>query len=224
MGSPKKPRVSAEKRRELQVAAAVAREALLHTHSKLAIELIALAGNRVSVMRMLDIYVRVNGLPHSDAEVVTTRVLAVLGEDTRDGERPVVYLEGEESVAESLPLVGIVRARLKGRALDDLRRWVELHTGRSQVALFNVHIVHALRFIEMLDETHGIAAALRVYTEFVAVPRAMNDMLQYFVLDRLATDGLPASAGAGPLRVATNAASPAVSLSRRDRRKAAALP
>jgi hypothetical protein len=192
MSSPRKPRVSAEKRRELQVAAAVAREALLQAHVKHALELIGLASNRVSVMRMLDIYVRVNSLPNADAELVTTRVLAMLGESTADGDRPLVYVEGESDLAGNLPLVGVVRDRLRGRALNDLRRWVELHTGSTQVALLNVYVAHALRFVDMLQETHSIAAALRVYAEFVAVPRTMNDMLHLFVLDRLATKGLPA--------------------------------
>jgi hypothetical protein len=191
MSSPRRPRVSAEKRRELQVAAAVARETLLQTHVKQALELIGLAANRVSVIRMLSIYVRVNTLPHVDADLVTTRVLALLGEDRYNGERPLIYVEGEASAAETLPLFGIVRDRLRGRSLDDLRRWVELHTGTTQVALLDMYVAHALRFVEILKDTHSIAAALRVYTEMVAVPKTVNDVLYIFVLDRLAVAGLP---------------------------------
>ncbi len=191
MGSPRKPRVSAEKRRELQVAAAVAREALLQANVRQALQLIGLASNRVSVIRMLGIYMRVNSLPPADADLVTTRVLALLGEDAQNGEGPRVYVEGEPSVAESLPLFGVVRDRLRGRALNDLRRWVELHTGTTQVALLNVHVEHALRFVELLEDTHSIAAGLRVYTDLVGVPKTLADTLYFFVLERLAAEGLP---------------------------------
>lgn len=194
MNSSKKPRVSAEKRRELLVAAAVAREALLQTHVKQALELIGLAGNRVSAIRMLGIYVRVNALPPADADLLTLRVLALLGEESYAGARPLMYVEGEASGAESLPLVGIVRERLRGRALDDLRGWVELHTGSTQVALLELHVVHALRFVELLQDTHAIAGALREYSDMVTVPNAINEALYIFVLDRLAGEGLPEGA------------------------------
>ena len=193
MNSRKKAKVSAEKKRELQVAAAVAREALLQTHVTQALDLIGLAANRVSAIRMLGIYVRVNSLPPNDADLVTTRVLAMLGQGMHKGERPLVYVEGEASAAGDLPLVGVVRDRLRGRALNDLRCWVELHTGVTQVAMLDMYVMHALRFVEMLEETHTIAAALRAYTELVAVPKTVNDSLYVFVLDRLASARLPAS-------------------------------
>lgn len=219
MRSQRKPRVSAEKKRELQVAAAVARETLLHTHVSQAIEMIGLAGNRVSVIRMLDIYVRVNAIPHTDADLVTTRVLAMLGEHAIRGERPRVYVEGEDGIAESLPFVGIVRNRLRGRELNDLRRWVELHTGRTQVALLEIHVTHALRFVALLHETHTIAAALRVYTGFIAVPKALHDVLHIFVLDRLAVDELPAHSEQVPLFAAPPQPQPTLRATPSERRR-----
>lgn len=198
MSSRKKARVSAEKRRELQVAAAVARESLLQTHVTQALELISLAGNRVSVMRMLQIYVRVNALSQADAELVTTRLLATLGGGLEDRAKPVVYVEGEDDVAGDLPFFGVVRERLRGRTLNDLRRWVELHTGSTQVVLLEVHVQHALRFVAMLSESHTVSAALQVYADLVAVPKALADILYVFVLDRLASSELPAEPGATP--------------------------
>lgn len=198
MSPRKKARVSAEKRRELQVAAAVARESLLQTHVTQALELISLAGNRVSVMRMLQIYVRVNALTQTDAELVTTRLLATLGGGLADRSKPVVYVEGEDGVAGDLPFFGVVRERLRGRTLNDLRRSVELHTGSTQIALLEAHVQHALRFVAMLSETHTVSAALEAYAELVVVPKALADILYVFVLDRLALSELPAEPGATP--------------------------
>lgn len=220
MRSARKPKISAEKKRELQVAAAVAREALLHTHVNGAIELIDLAGDRVSAVRMLDIHLRVNGVPPVDAEVISTRVLALLGEEMYRGGKPRVYVEGEAGLAGGVPLLGVLRERLRGRSLDDLRRWVELHTGRTQIALLDVHVTHALRFVELLRETHTIPAAIGEYESLIAVPRAFTETLHVFVLERLAVDGLPAGPHAEQVSLFAGPAEPqAPEPSTRDRRR-----
>lgn len=186
----KKAKLTAEKRRELMVAAAVAREALLQTHVGRAMRLIELSGSRVSVMRMLSIYTRLHGLNKMDTETVMNRVLAVLGRSRR--QTPAVYVEGEsENFSDTRTLVGTMRERLRGRRLHDLRRWVELHTGATQAALLDIHVRHALRFVEELRETHSTADAVDVYEEMVEVPEAMRSALRIFVLDKLAADELP---------------------------------
>lgn len=191
MSPRKKTKVSAERRRELQVAAAVAREALLQTHVARGLELIGLAGNKISVIRMLDIYARVNMLSTVDAELVTTRLLAALGNGPQNREKPLVYVEGEDSVNGDRRFLGGVRDRLRGRIFNDLRRWVELHTGTTQVALLDMHVQHALRFVDLLKDTHTIAAALQAYADLVTVPKSLTDTLYIMVLDRLAAQELP---------------------------------
>src|SRR5262245_39167764 len=107
-----KPKLSPEKSRELQVAAAVARETILQTHVTRALELIELAGNSVSVIRMLEIYTRVALLTRVEGEVVTNRLLAVIGRRLGQAEAPVVYVEGEEDVPSEKRLFGTIRDRL----------------------------------------------------------------------------------------------------------------
>ncbi|HEX6558740.1 MAG TPA: hypothetical protein VF021_04740 [Longimicrobiales bacterium] len=192
MSSRKKSKLTAEKRRELQVCAAVARETLLQTHVARALKLIELANNRVSVMRMLAIYARLHDLSDADGEVFSNRVLALLGHRARKGQAPLVYVEGEdEQPSSGRSVVRAVRDRLRGRRLHDLRRWIELHTGSTQAALIEVHVRHALRFVAELKDTHSIAEALKVYDELVEVPSNMTDALYIFTLDRLAIEELP---------------------------------
>lgn len=191
MSSRKKSKLTAEKRRELQVCAAVARETLLQTHVARALRLIELADNRVSVMRMLAIYGRLHDLSDADGEVFSNRVLALLGHRARKGQSPLVYVEGEDEQASSRSVVRAVRDRLRGRRLHELRRWVELHTGSTQAALIEVHVRHAIRFVAELKDTHTIAEALKVYDELVEVPSNMTDALYIYTLDRLANDELP---------------------------------
>ena len=191
MNPRKKPKISAEKWRDLQVAGAVAREAMLQTHVTRALELIELAGNSVSVMRMLEIYARVTALSRTDAEVVANRLLAVIGRRIGKTETPAVWIEGEDDMPSERRLFGAVRDRLKGRRMHDLRRLVELHSGSTQAAILDIHVRHAQRFVDALAETHSIADALKVYAEVIEVPRTLTEALYIFVVDRIASDELP---------------------------------
>ena len=196
-----KTKLSAEKRRELMVAAAVARESLLQTHVTRALKLIELSQNRVSVLRMLSIYSRVQELSKADDEAITNRLLALLGNRARKGTQPAtVYVPGEEEIpGERKSIVGVMRERLKGRRLHDLRRWVELHTGSTQAALLEIHVRHALRFIDELNESHAVVDALEIYRELVEVPDNLTDALYIYVLDRLAAEELPKTQHAEPV-------------------------
>jgi hypothetical protein len=191
MSPRKKPKISAEKWRELQVAAAVARESMLQTHVTRALELIELAGNNVSVIRMLEIYTRVAALSRTDAEVVANRLLAVIGRRAGKTETPAVYVEGEDEVPSEKRLFGAMRDRLKGRRMHELRRLVELHSGSTQAAILDIHVRHAKRFVEALAESHSIAEALQVYAELIEVPRNLTEALYIYVVDRIATEALP---------------------------------
>ena len=196
MSSQKKTRkLTAVKQRELQVVAAVARDAVSQLHITRALKLIDLAGNKVSVMRMLAIYTRVHGLSNADAEVLGNKVLAAVGHRTRKGQQPAVFVEGEdENIGDTRSFVGVVRDRLKGRIHHDLRRWVELHSGSTQAALIDLHVRHALRFVQELRETHGISEAIAIYRELVEVPPNMSDAVYIYSLERLAADELPKAA------------------------------
>jgi len=195
MSAQKKSRLTSEKRRELQVCAAVARETLLQTHVARALKLIELANNRVSVMRMVEIYARLHSLTDGDTEVFSNRVLALLGHRARKGQAPAVYVEGEDELPlTSRSFVRIVRDRLRGRRLHDLRRWIELHTGATQAALIEVHVRQALRFVEELKDTHSIGEALKIYSTLVEVPGNMRDALYIYTLDKLAAEELPRGA------------------------------
>jgi hypothetical protein len=198
MVSRKKTRkLSAVKQRELQVVAAVARDAVLQLHISRALKVIDLAGGKVSVIRMLSIYTRLHGLSNADAEVLGNKVLAAVGHRTRKGDQPAMFVEGEdENIGETRSFVGIVRDRLKGRVHHDLRRWMELHSGSTQAALIDLHVRHALRCVSELRDTHGIAEAIEIYRELVDVPSNMADAVYIYSLDRLAAEELPKVAAA----------------------------
>lgn len=187
----KKGKLTAEKRRELMVAAAVAREAILQLHVVRAMRLIEMCGNRVSVMRMISIYTRLHDLNKMDIEALANRLLAVLGK-SRKAATPAMYVEGEsENFDDRRSIVGSVRERMRGRRLHDLRRWTDLHTGSTQAALLEIHTRHALRFVEELRDSHSTREAVDVYQDMVEVPAIMSEALKIFVWDKLAQEELP---------------------------------
>jgi hypothetical protein len=144
------------------------------------------------VMRMLAIYTRLHALAEADAEMLVNKVLAVVGQQRRGSAPPLVYVEGEDqNIGDTRSVIRVVRDRLKGRVLNDLRRHVELHTGSTQVALLELHVRHARRFVAELKETHGISEALAIYRDLAGVPADMANALYIYTLERLAAEELP---------------------------------
>lgn len=188
-------------RREIEIAAATAREQLWSVHVQYALELIERAkADRISPMRALSIYYRLHGISEEDSRILTHRVLVTLG--ARIGAMPArddAESESEDGEWEdSHSLVGRIQKRLRGRVHPELRRWTELHTGRAEVALLQVHIEHALRFVEILKPEDAFAEAIELYAELAGVRKSAAEAVYFFALDRLST--------AGPLRVEKSAA------------------
>lgn len=187
------------RRRELEIAAAVAREKIMQFHVSSALRLIALAADRVSPLRMLEIHMRLHWITGPEAELLAYRVLAAIGEsapaDTARMFTPA-QLETEE---DSGSLWRVVRSRLRGRVHHDLRRWVELAVGAAQAGLVDVHVQHALRFAHDLAESHSVAEAAAVYSEMVGMPAPLRGPFALALVNRIAADELPrVSAPAAP--------------------------
>jgi hypothetical protein len=188
-------RTSEAVRRDLEVAAAIAREAVFATHAARAEAMIQLAGDRVSAPRMLQIYVRLHGLPEQEAAFLTNRVLAEIGRRAAKGRAaPAAFVSSEagEELAEPTTLLRYIRDRLRGRVMHDLRRGVELYAGVTEVVLLKVHVKHALRFTEILQPSgETISGAVKKYRETMMLRPGLGDMLYYYVLDRIAAEQPP---------------------------------
>jgi hypothetical protein len=201
--SPRK--LTLAKRRELEVAAAVARDEVMQYHISSALRLIELAAGRVSAKRMVAIYIRLHGIHGALAELLTYSVLAAIGQRATHGSTTSLVVEGEDSVPhDARALLRVMRGRLRGRVHHELRRAVELAMGAAQIGVLDIHVYHALRFARELAETHDISHAVEVYSSMTEVPVATRPMLYALVLDRLATEELPvydATQAVAPQRV-----------------------
>jgi hypothetical protein len=182
--------MSDAKRRELELAAAVAREEAVQFHVNSALGFIGLGTDRVQPERMLDIYLRLHGMSGAHGELLAYRVLAALGQGAPT--EPPHFPETEpEPPTSPTSLLGTVRNRLRGRVHHELRRWIELATGATQAGLLQLHVRHAIRFARDLAETHTVAQASALYANMAGVPAALEDSLYIFLVDRLAAEELP---------------------------------
>lgn len=185
-------KLTVAKRRELEVLAALAREAVTQFHVNSALSLIELAADRVSAVRMLDIYLRMHGIVSAEAELLSYSVLAALGHRASKGAAASLFVEGEEPVTpERGSLFKILKGRLRGRIHHDLRRWVELATGSAQAGLLDIHVRHAGKFARELTDSHSVGQASELYADMAGVPANLRDSLYIFLLDRLAAEELP---------------------------------
>lgn len=175
-------------RRRIELAIAVAQERLLTTHVKYALELVELVGDRMSFDTALDVYFRLLRLDTDDMRVVTTQVLARLGE--MEADRPLVPAAGEEQDdasdrEEHRSFIAQIRQRLRGRVKDDLRRLIELHAARAEVAILRTHVDNAMNFEEILQKEMPFTDAAELYLEALEVRDSIAEVVYYITLDRV---------------------------------------
>jgi hypothetical protein len=172
---------SGPRRAGLEVAAAVAREAVIELHVERALDLIRLAERSVGALRMLDIYIRLLTLSGTTREVVANRALAALGAEA--GEATPSLASADDDVEPSM--WRLLRRRLRGRVHDDLRYAVELHTGVTHAALLELHVEHARRFVEQVGDRQRLNDACLLYIHMVSAPLSLRPILYPLVLARI---------------------------------------
>jgi hypothetical protein len=181
-------------RRRVELAIAVSQERLLSTHVDHALRLIQLVGDQVPFENALGIYARMLRLNDDDGRVITTRALAILGEQDVDPtawQEPPAEPEPEEGSAPRRAFLRLMRHRLRGRVRDELRRWVELAAARAEVALFHTHVQNAIHFVELLEKELQPAEAVELYLDTLDVRESVGEMTYYSALGRIADEQLP---------------------------------
>jgi hypothetical protein len=187
--------ISEPARRRVELAIAVAQERLLSTHVDHALRLIQLVGDQVPFENALGIYVRLLRLSDDEARVITTRALAILGEqvvesDSTWADTPAEPTEVEEDGTRRSFLRNM-RQRLRGRVKDDLRRWVELSAARTEVAILNTHVENALNFVDLLEREQPATEAVEVYLDALEVRESVSEVTYYIALSRIADREIP---------------------------------
>lgn len=180
-------------RRRVELAIAVAQERLLSTHVDHALRLIQLVGQQVPFENALGIYTRMLRLSDDEARVITTRALAILGEqvDSKGWTAPDTP-EPEPGEDESpRSFMRNMRNRMRGRVKDELRRWVELSAARTEVAILDTHVDNAMNFVELLEKEQPPAESVELYLDALEVRESVAEVTYYLALARLADEELP---------------------------------
>jgi hypothetical protein len=182
-------------RRRVELAIAVAQERLLSTHVDHALRLVQLVGDQVPFASALGIYTRMLRLSDDEARVISTRALAILGEQVVES-RGAAWPEGTDLPAEEeddtrRSFLRNMRQRLRGRVKDDLRRWVELAAARTEVAILETHVENAANFIELLEGEQPASESVELYLDALEVRESVAEVTYYMALARIADRELP---------------------------------
>ncbi len=173
---------------EAQVAFAIMRQRIAETHLAAAIEMIERAAGEVEPPRTLDIYGRLQHLGEDDFQHLKNAVLAHYGRAAEGlGEKPpttFVAITGDVEWDVTASLFRRMKKRLGGRRNVELRRWMELHTGRTQMKLFRLHVDGALQVAQLL-EASSLLEAVHHYNEAMHVRDELAEAIYIAVADRL---------------------------------------
>jgi hypothetical protein len=175
-------------RHEVEIALATTRERVLELHAAQALELIEHAADQVSTERTLAIYCHLHRVEGHEAVVLRTAVLARLGRQSKKlpQSRPdpadAAAIEEWDS---PLSWLQWMRRRLQGRSNIELRRWIELHSGRTQTRLLALHVTGALKLVELLKPEKSYAEVVQLYAERMHVPPSLSRAIYFLTLSRL---------------------------------------
>ena len=193
-------RVPVPVRRALEVASAVAHDRLLEEHRLCALELLERAKQELPTDRIVEMYLRLHHLDEADALLLQQRLLLAAGRHRRVNQ--VVIGGGDEQPGGLLEaprgLLSSVRRRLRGRVHAELRLWVELQTGRTEMRLLRIHAEEALGFVRALDGILTSGSAVELYQRRLKVRSSLREVLYLMVLEQLGAgtaefSGAPAS-------------------------------
>jgi len=194
-------------RLRMDLAIAVAGERLAETHLAQALDFVRHLAGQVSGARALTMYARLHHLTDEQHRALVNAVLAAFGRhDTRPGgkARPAA---AEIEWSDTSTVLERAFRRLRGRRNQELRRWVERHTGHAERLLLDVHVQNTLRYLEARGPDADVAVGVYAYMEALSVRESLFEALHILVLDRLhhqAAMGRPGSevaAGRAGLRV-----------------------
>jgi hypothetical protein len=188
-------------RRRLDVATAMAWEALVDAHTTQALDFIALLQERFSLEEALDRYLRELGILEPMATGVRTKVLVALESAEASG-RIRLQFEEEAIPPEEEPgeeegwrrftpgaLVSGVRERQRNR--DEAERLVMLATARAEEAVIATHVDNAITFAALLDAAVGLDRAVQEYIQSVGLQGGRAQAVFQRTMARLADVHLP---------------------------------
>lgn len=165
-------------RRQLEVAAATAWEALVEVHSGHALRFIALMSDRLDFDAAVGRYLDEMDLRDPMASAIRSRVLVAVEDalEDRDGRPTLPRPEAEPGEAEEgkglrrfrpdRVVEGIAR---RVRAAEAVEQWVALAVARAEEGVVRAHVDNALVFAALLRDHRSLNDAVEDYLEVMRV-------------------------------------------------------
>jgi hypothetical protein len=173
--------------KDLNMLLAVGRKRLADAHFAHAMELIEHAAAVVPPPRALDIYGRLHHLTEEEYRALKNRVLVAYAKRAgASGELATfVGINGDVDWDVTATMIQRLKKRLKGRQNVELRRWVELHTGRVEAELLSIHVENVIRLVGSLGDLSPVIEAVRLYMETMGLRNTLHEALYIATADRL---------------------------------------
>ncbi len=184
--------VSQEIQRRLDRAEALAREELVETHAALARDLVTILAPRMPFDEAISRYIEIMDLQGEDAETVGTRAVVLLNESdvqddlAREGHRGWGF---DWRYATPLGALRYIRRQRKRSGEEQL--WMELAAARSEEAVADMHMRHALGFVEILGDVADPSRAVSLYADRLDLPDDRARIVYQRVMAHLADKLLP---------------------------------
>ncbi|HEX8362567.1 MAG TPA: hypothetical protein VF613_20775 [Longimicrobium sp.] len=199
--------VSQDIQRRLDRAEALAREDLVETHALLARDLVVVLAPRMPFDEAIDRYIEIMDLEGDDAEAVGTRAVALLDDaDVRDD----LAREGHRGWGfdwrYATPLGALRYIRRQRKRSGEEQLWMELAAARSEEAIAEMHMRHALTFVDLLGDEADPTRAVSLYVDRLDLPEARARIVYQRVMARLADVLLPRLHAPPPAEATENSA------------------
>jgi hypothetical protein len=184
--------LSPELTRRLERAEALAREELVETHARLAVDLIGILAPRMPFDEAIDRYIESMALEGDDAEMVGTRAVALMDDEdvqedlAREGTRGWKF---NWRYATPLGALRYIRRQRKRNEEEEL--WMELAAARAEQVLAEVHEKHAASFVALLDDEVDPTRAVELYVDRLELSEFRGRLVYQRVMARLAERMLP---------------------------------
>jgi hypothetical protein len=194
-------------RSRLEVASALAWEALVETHVAHAFQFIGLMDDYSPLEDALSRYLLEMDIAESMAQAIRTRVLVGIDDDpiepTPEPGEPAAD-EDQDGWRRFRPDVVMKGVRERQRRQDEADTLVELALARAEEAVITTHVDNAITFAALLDEHLPLAGAVQQYLGAVDLAGGRAQAVFQRTMARLAEVHLPPSPRRPPARPATN--------------------
>ena len=184
--------VPQEVQRRLDRAEALAREEMVDTHARLARDLVTVLAPRMPFDEAIARYIEIMGLDGEDAEVVGTHAVNLLDDaDVRDD----LAREGHRGWGfdwrYATPLGALRYIRRQRKRSGEEQLWMELAAARSEEVVADMHMRHALGFVEILGNEADPSRAVSLYADRLELPDIRARIVYQRVMAHLADKLLP---------------------------------